>query len=119
MLIVYLTRMGGADADVSYNAAWMGLWAFAEISLGIVVTCMLSLPRLIEAKGQWVRDALSCMSKPFTFFSKRSRSRSLKKSTAGGGLPGVSASTRPSRFGAVAVPKVTRGQTLSETELDF
>jgi hypothetical protein len=66
MIIVYVTRLGGENADVSYNTAWQGLWAFAEISLGIIVTCMFSLPKFIEAKGAKLRGVFSNLARPFT-----------------------------------------------------
>ena len=34
--------------DSSYNAAWEGLWAYAEMALGIVVACSLSIPKLVR-----------------------------------------------------------------------
>lgn len=66
MIIFYVTRIGEQNADVSYNTAWEGLWAFAEISFGIIVTCTLSLPKFIEAEGKRIRGAFSSLTKPFT-----------------------------------------------------
>ena len=66
MIIVYVTRLGGVNADVSYNTAWQGFWAFAEISLGITVTCTFSLPKFIEAKGTKLRGAFSSLTRPST-----------------------------------------------------
>ena len=43
--------MGEDGADVSYNAVWMGLCIFAEVSFGIIVSCRLSLPKVIESKA--------------------------------------------------------------------
>ena len=69
MIIVYVTRLGGENADVSYNTAWQGLWAFAEISLGIIVACTFLLPKFIEAKGTKLRGVLSSLTRPFTSLS--------------------------------------------------
>lgn len=66
MIIYYIFQLAGADADVTYNTAWQGLWAFAEISLGITVTCSFSLPKFIEAKGTFLRGVLSSFTRPFT-----------------------------------------------------
>ncbi|KAL8672747.1 MAG: hypothetical protein Q9168_002801 [Polycauliona sp. 1 TL-2023] len=52
MVILYVSRQDGTTADISYNVAWMGLWAYAEIGLGIIVICTFSLPKFIEVKGQ-------------------------------------------------------------------
>ena len=64
----YVSRLGGANADVSYNTAWQGLWAFAEISFGIIVTCTLLLPKFLEAKGAKLRGAFSYLTRPFASF---------------------------------------------------
>ena len=66
MIIFYVTRLGGENADVSYNTAWQGLWAFAEISLGIIVICTFSLPKFIEAKGTQLRGVFLSITRPFT-----------------------------------------------------
>ncbi|KAL8783397.1 MAG: hypothetical protein Q9213_004656 [Squamulea squamosa] len=69
MIVFYIVRMSQKYADVSYNCAWLGFWAWAEISLGIVVTCTFSLPKLVEAKGKNMRIALSNLAKPLTSFT--------------------------------------------------
>ena len=66
MIIVYLNRIGAENADVSYNTAWEGLWAFAEISFGLTVTGAFSLPKFIEAKGTMLRGFFSNLTRPFT-----------------------------------------------------
>lgn len=68
MVILYVSRQSGAKADVSYNVAWMGLWAYAEIGLGLIVICTLSLPKFIEVKRKKLR----------LFFSRITRSFSLR-----------------------------------------
>ena len=75
MVILYVSRQSGAKADISYNVAWMGLWAYAEIGLGLIVICTLSLPKFIEVKGKKLRTFLSSFSLPFS-----SRSGSWDKS---------------------------------------
>lgn len=65
MIIVYVTRIGGENADVSYNTAWQGLWALSEISFGIIVTCTFTLPKFIEAKGAKLRGVFSSLTQPF------------------------------------------------------
>ncbi|KAL8852327.1 MAG: hypothetical protein Q9221_002823 [Calogaya cf. arnoldii] len=57
MIIFYAVRIGQKDADVSYNSAFMGFWVFAEISLGIIVTCTFSLPKLVESKSRESKGA--------------------------------------------------------------
>ncbi|KAF2804430.1 uncharacterized protein BDZ99DRAFT_481249 [Mytilinidion resinicola] len=65
-IIMYLLRMAGANADVSYNIAWLGLWVAAEVSFGLCVISLLSLPKLMEVKGKhW----FALVAKPFSSFS--------------------------------------------------
>ena len=107
MIIVYVTRLGGPNADVSYNTAWQGLWAFAEISLGIVVTCTFSLPKFIEAKGSKLRGIFSSLTRPFT-------------SLTSGGSPGISMHSKKDRTASqeVALDRVNMiGH--SESDLSF
>lgn len=66
MLMIYVRRVEGENADVSYNTAWQGLSAYAEISFGIIVTCTFTLPKFIEVKGTKVRGFLSSLMRPFT-----------------------------------------------------
>lgn len=72
MIIVYVTCLGGQNTNVSYNTAWQGLWAFAEISLRIIVICTFLLPKFIEAKGTKLRGVFSSLTQPFTSLMSRS-----------------------------------------------
>jgi len=65
MMIIHTVRMGGPNVEVTYNAAWQGFWASTEISPGLIVTCTLTLPRIVEAKGKQLRAILSSISGPF------------------------------------------------------
>ncbi|KAI4255881.1 MAG: hypothetical protein L6R42_006511 [Xanthoria sp. 1 TBL-2021] len=83
--ILYIVRMGEKDADVSYNAAWLGLWAYAEISLGIILISSFSLPKLIEARGKTMRIVLSNLARPlgsFTSLKTLIRSTRIDQSTS-------------------------------------
>jgi len=96
MIILYVIRLGETNADVSYNSAWQGLWAIAELSLGIIVICTFSLPRFFEARGTMLRNALSSLLQPFTSLrsgtglSFRTRTQSQNDSAGSRG-------TRPGR----------------------
>lgn len=57
------------NADISYNMIAMGLWSYAEVSLGMIIACALSLPTLMQARG-W--NMSSIIARPFK------RLRSLK-----------------------------------------
>ena len=82
MIIVYTLRQIGDNADVSYSVSWLGLWACAEIGLGIIVICALSLPKFMKSRGQKLRLFFVSIIRPF---SPRSSSlfslRTLRKST--------------------------------------
>ena len=71
MVIVYLSRMSGENADVSYNVCWLGLWVFAETSFGITVTGTFLLPKLIEAKGDKLRVVFSSLTRSFPSLTSR------------------------------------------------
>ncbi|KAF2832848.1 hypothetical protein CC86DRAFT_399514 [Ophiobolus disseminans] len=118
LVILFLVRMSGEDADVSFNAAWMGLAGCAEIAFGIIVTCMLSLPKFFDAKGKWLLGLLYGLSRPFTLMSTRSGS-SNNGSITSRGQHSESALVLPLHHTQVVIPKVRLGQTLSETELEF
>jgi hypothetical protein len=46
-------------SDVSHNGFYIGLWTIVEVALGFIVACSLSLPRLIQAKGRKVANAVT------------------------------------------------------------
>jgi hypothetical protein len=68
MRAVYTMRIiqGGAKADVTYNSVFTALWSYAECTLGIIVACMLSLPKLYQAKGGRLRTMYSGLAKKFS-----------------------------------------------------
>ena len=86
MIIVYLNRIGGENADVAYNTAWEFLWAIAEISFGLTVAGAFSLPKFIEAKGTMLRGIFSNLTRPFTSITSGGSSgiimQSRKETTA-------------------------------------
>jgi hypothetical protein len=53
MRILYTFRIirEGSEADVSFDIAWMGLWSYVELAIGITVACLLSLPKLAQVRG--------------------------------------------------------------------
>ena len=63
-MIIYVLRMAGDRADLTYNTAWAGFWLLAEISLATVVTCLLSLPNFIEVHGKSLIETLTSISQP-------------------------------------------------------
>lgn len=67
MRLLYMFRLQsqGNHQDSSYNMAWMGLWSWAEIALGVIVACTLSLPKLVRAKSKEFGSFLSSIARPF------------------------------------------------------
>jgi hypothetical protein len=68
----------GDRQDASYEMAWMGLWSMAEVSLGIICACSLSLPKVWRERRTEVRAVLSKISKPFVPIEKWSQSLMTK-----------------------------------------
>lgn len=77
-------------ADVSHNGLFIGLWTEAEVSLGFIVACSLCLPKLIQAKGKRMRNALS-----YATWSTNSKSR--KSGTWGSSRKSTQVSSRASK----------------------
>ncbi len=71
MRIIYTLYIGRPNTDVSYNAAWQGFGAYAEISLGLIVTCTLTLLYFAQI-SQSQRQAAPCRHfeyfRPFRIF---------------------------------------------------
>ncbi|KAL8728516.1 MAG: hypothetical protein Q9166_005338 [cf. Caloplaca sp. 2 TL-2023] len=83
IMIIYVLRMSGDHADVTYNTAWAGFWLLAEISLATVVTCLISLPKFIEVHGKWFKTTFSNLSRPLISLTRlgSSERRSSRRST--------------------------------------
>ena len=64
----YATRLA---ADVSYNATFLGCWAYVEISMGIIVICSLSLPKLYETKASKLKKVFLDIKKSVTSSTSR------------------------------------------------
>ncbi|KAI4091212.1 MAG: hypothetical protein LQ339_008189 [Xanthoria mediterranea] len=105
MVILYVSRQDGSTADISYNVAWMGLWAYAEIGLGIIVICTLSLPKFIEVKGKKVRIFLSGITRPFSSRSGGSWDKLQRSKTSDfeSMAPHVDETTHPKTIGSASV----------------
>ena len=68
MRIVFTEKIAPvlAQADVSHNGLYIGLWTEVEVTLGFAVACALCLPKLIQAKGKRLKQAMSKASTPFS-----------------------------------------------------
>ena len=59
MLMVYVIRAGGENADISYDDFWQSLCAFVEVSIGVSISGTFSLPKFFEAEGPKLRAVFS------------------------------------------------------------
>lgn len=66
MIIYSILQVAAVNANNSYWTAWLGLWAFAEISLGLVMTGTFMLPKFFEVKGSRIRIFFSSFTRHFT-----------------------------------------------------
>jgi hypothetical protein len=62
-------------ADVSHNGLFIGLWTEAEVALGFIVACSLSLPKLFQAKRNKLGRAFSTLTSPFSTMRSTVRSK--------------------------------------------
>ncbi|ORY11130.1 hypothetical protein BCR34DRAFT_333400 [Clohesyomyces aquaticus] len=71
MRIVFTIKIAPklSEADVSQNGLWIGLWSEAEIALGFIVACALTLPKLIKAKSGQISAAFTYLSMPLSLMS--------------------------------------------------
>lgn len=97
-------RLYGASStdsvDPHYNTQWSRLWMFAEITLGFIVACALSLPEFIRAKAPGgLRKRLN---KHFWFSQSSQREGSISPQVESGT---VSVRSRGDCIGGVVVSK--------------
>ncbi len=64
------------NPDASYALTAMGLWTWAELTAGILISCMPVSPRFFQSTGARVRQALSSISS-----SKKSNSSNGKNAS--------------------------------------
>ena len=90
--------------DISYNMIIMGFWTWAEIAIGVTVSCLPVIPRFFQHFGPGIRSSL--LSKYRSGF-KKSWSRSL----SGGSSMRDKTSTRI----PTAIPKRVGGMGTSDS----
>ncbi|KAF2018084.1 hypothetical protein BU24DRAFT_408037 [Aaosphaeria arxii CBS 175.79] len=83
MRIVFTIKIAPifTESDISHNGLLIGLWTQAEVALGFIVACSLSLPKLVQAKRKKISQAMSKVSSPFSSIRSTIRSRSGSQST--------------------------------------
>jgi hypothetical protein len=80
MRIPYMMKLNdqGDKQDASFEMAWMGLWCWAEVTLGIICACSISLPKLWRERRKEMGNVLSKINKPFSAFMSMTRGESSK-----------------------------------------
>lgn len=73
MRFPYMFRLQeqGENQDQSYEMAWMGLWSWAEIALGIMIACTLTMPKLVRARSDDINSFFTRISQPFVSIKVR------------------------------------------------
>lgn len=59
MVRTYYTWKIIKSPDITYNICIMGLWAYAEISIGIIVSCLPMIPKFFKHCGPKIHDMFS------------------------------------------------------------
>ena len=58
-MIYFVHKMVEKNADISYNGFWLGLSACGEMSMGIIVTSTLTLPKFFQVHCKSFRSGIS------------------------------------------------------------
>ena len=75
ILRTYYTWKIAQSPDVSYNMVPMGMWTYAELSTGIVISCLPVIPKFFQHVGPKVSSAFSLRFKSTTGPGHESSSR--------------------------------------------
>ena len=62
------------SSDITYNLCIMGLWAYAEISIGIIVSCLPVLPKFFNHFGPRIYGSFSLQTWSVTLLRPKMRS---------------------------------------------
>lgn len=74
ILRLYYTIRLAQTGDVTYNLAFMGLWTYAELSMGVVCACLPATPRFFKEVRERLSTLRSSSSYPrTTFFGLKSK----------------------------------------------
>jgi hypothetical protein len=67
--------------DIPFKMLTLALWAWAEISLGIMVVCGMLLPRLMRDKSEHLKSIYDTACSPFVSFRKVLEKRIIKSTS--------------------------------------
>lgn len=81
--IIYTLRITKHNTDVSRNLLWLCIWSFWELSLVLMVSSALTLPKLIKAKGPVIGASLSFVRTPFFTVRSLTQAQQNKASIQG------------------------------------
>ena len=81
VLRTYYTWKIVQSPDISYNMVQMGMWTYAELSTGIVISCLPVIPKFFQHVGPQVSRALTSRHQKLTKESNNSESSASEKSS--------------------------------------
>ena len=67
--------------DVSYNTIIMGLWTWAEIKTGILISCLPMMPKFFQHLSSQIRGTFSSISKSHSKLVHESKSTDIQNKT--------------------------------------
>lgn len=70
----YYTWRVVQSPDITYNLCIMGMWSYAEISIGIIVSCLPVLPKFFNNFGPTIYGSLPLKTWPVILLRRRMRS---------------------------------------------
>ena len=79
VLRTYYTFRIVQSPDVSYNVIIMGLWTWAEITSGILISCLPVMPKFFHSVGSKIHGTFSSSSKPRSKLLQNSQPTDNKK----------------------------------------
>ncbi|PSN69522.1 hypothetical protein BS50DRAFT_522144 [Corynespora cassiicola Philippines] len=91
IMLVFVFRLNNKE-DITYNTLWLGLTCCAEMTLGIIVSCIITLPKLGEARSKNFRIVLSKVFKPSIKSETRTATEAVGNNTPNLFLPNISQS---------------------------
>ena len=74
------------SSDVSYNIVIMGIWTWAEITTGILISCLPIMPRFFQHLSSQVRKTFSSLSRSQSKLVHESKPTDIKNK-AGASVP--------------------------------
>ncbi|MCJ1449718.1 hypothetical protein MMC28_000046 [Mycoblastus sanguinarius] len=79
ILRTYYTWRVVESPDISYNIIIMGIWAYVEVTIGIIISCLPILPRFVQHFGPRIHGRFFRKSKSWSSFGNRTGSSIIRE----------------------------------------